>query len=337
MLADVSRLEELLSMLARDATAAQDPHTWLVRGVYEAANGRCREALAAFDRVIAARPAAPRAYVHAADCHARLGERDRALDRLGLAVKQVSDTPLALSLAGEAYVRVGEPVRGLALLRSAYAREPALPGNAVAIGEALLALHRPEEALAWLAKHPATDPLKSRWLAAIGLAQIRTSAGPAAEATATALRAIDPASVEATRIEAELAAAMKAWPQALGRFGALRLAAPRDGGARAGEGSALLGMRRHEDAIAAYRACADVMPWLAECWLGLGIALREADQAEAALAPLAEAARLDALDPRVPLETARTLRALLRRDEAAAFSARAELLAQRLSQRLALP
>jgi tetratricopeptide (TPR) repeat protein len=171
----------------------------------------------------------------------------------------------------------------------------------------------------------------------LGLAQVRTRAGRAAEATATALRAIDPASIEATRIEAELAAAMKAWPQALGRFGALGLAAPRDGGAHAGEGLALLGLRRHEDAIAAYRECAEVTPWLAECRLGLGIALRESDRAEEALVPLAEAATLDALDPRVPLETARTLRALLRRDEAAAFSARGELLTQRLSQRLALP
>jgi tetratricopeptide (TPR) repeat protein len=335
MLADVSRLEELLSMLARDASAAQDPRTLLVRGVYEAANGRCAEALEAFDKVIAARPTAPRTYVHAADCHARMGNRDRALERLGLAVKQVSDTPLALSLAGQAYVRIGEPVRGLALLQSAHAREPALPGNSVAIGEALLALHRPAEALSWLSRHPA--PEQARWLAATGLAQVRTSAGPAAEATAAALRALEPASVEVTRIEAELAAAMKAWPQALGRFGALRLAAPRDGWARAGEGLALLGMRRHEDAIEAYRACAEVTPWLAECRLGLGIALRESDRAEAALAPLAEAAKLDALDPRVPFETARTLRALLRRDEAAAFSARAELLSQRLSQRLALP
>ena len=336
-LADVTRLEELLGMLARDSAAAHDPRTWLVRALYDAAHGRCREALAGFDRVIAARPAAPRAYVHAADCHARLGERDRALERLALAAKQGSEVPLALSLAGQAYGRIGDAARGLALLRAAHARDPALPGNAIAIGEALLALHRPAEALAWLKVHPAADPLSARWLAATGLAQVRTSAGPAAEATAVALRQVDPGSIEATRIEAELANAMKAWPQALGRFGALRLAAPRDGAARAGEGFALLGLRRYDDAIASYRDCAEVAPWLAECRLGLGIALRESDQAEAALVPFAEAAKLDSLDPRVPLEIARTLRALLRRDEAAAFAARADLLSQRLAQRLALP
>ena len=336
-LADVARLDELLVMLPRDSAAAHDPRAWLVRGLHDVAHGRCREALAAFDRVIAARPAAPRAYVHAADCHASLGERERAFERLALAAKQGSEVPLALSLAGQAYGRIGDPARGLALLRTAHARDPALPGNAIAIGEALLALHRPAEALAWLKAHPATDPLAARWLAAVGLAQVRTSAGPAAEATAVALRQIDPASVEATRIEAELANAMKAWPQALGRFGALRLAAPRDGAARAGEGFALRGLRRYEDAITSYRDCAEVAPWLAECRLDLGIALRESDQAEAALVPLAEAAKLDSIDPRVPFETARTLRALLRRDEAAAFAARADLLSQRLSQRLALP
>lgn len=130
---------------------------------------------------------------------------------------------------------------------------------------------------------------------------------------------------------------MKAWPQALGRFGALRLIAPNDAAARAGEGQALLGLNRAADAIAAYRSCAQASPWRAECQLGLAIALRESDQAEAALGPLAEAAALDALDPRVPFETARTLRALLRRDEAAVHAARADLLAQRLAQRLTLP
>lgn len=336
-LSDAAALEELLTMLSREPAAAQDPRTWLVRGLYDAAHGRCREALASFDRVIAARPAAPRAYVHAADCHARLGERDRALARLALAAKMANEAPFALSLAGQAYCRVGEPARGLVLLRAAYQRDPAPSVTAIAIGEALLALHRPAEALAWLANHPTKGAESLRWLAATGLAQVRTGAGPAAEATVVALRAVDPASADATRIEAELAAAMKAWPQALGRFGALRIEAPHDGAAYAGEGAALLGMRRYEDAIAAFRECAEVAPWLATCRLGLGIALREADQAESALDALAEAASLDTSDPRVPSETARTLRALLRRDDAAAFAARADLLAQRLSQRIELP
>jgi hypothetical protein len=80
-----------------------------------------------------------------------------------------------------------------------------------------------------------------------------------------------------------------------------------------------------------------VSPWLAECPLGLGVALREADRGEAALVALAEAAALDELDPRIPAEHARTLRALLRRDEAAAFAARADILSQRLLQKLSLP
>ena len=45
----------------------------------------------------------------------------------------------------------------------------------------------------------------------------------------------------------------------------------------------MLGLRRPIEAIAAYRSCAEISPWQAECQLGLGIALREADQAEAAL------------------------------------------------------
>ena len=166
---------------------------------------------------------------------------------------------------------------------------------------------------------------------------MRSGAGPAAQSSAATLRAIDPSSVEATRIEAELAAAMKAWPQALGRFGALQLVAPNDGAARAGAGQALLGLNRPADAIAQYRGCAEVSPWQAECQLGLGIALRESDQAEQALIPLADAARLDGLDPRIPFETARTLRGLLRRDEAIIHSARASELAQQLEQRLTLP
>ena len=196
---------------------------------------------------------------------------------------------------------------------------PRYSGNAIAIGEALLALHRPAEALAWLKAHPATDPLAARWLAAVGLAQVRTSAGPAAEATAVALRQIDPASVEATRIEAELANAMKAH------------------GRRRSDASARCASRRH---VTAQRApekashCEDCDATRTRsrpiatarksprgsqsAGSDLGIALRESDQAEAALVPLAEAAKLDSIDPRVPFETARTLRALLRRDEAAA-------------------
>jgi tetratricopeptide (TPR) repeat protein len=337
VLADATRLDEVLTMLARNPKAAEDPRTLLLRGIDAAAGGRCDAALPFYDRVIAAHPVAPRAYVLAADCHARLGDRDRALERLTEAARQADEAPFALSLAGQAYQRIGHADQGLALLRVAHARDPALPGNAIAIGEALLALHRPVEALAWLTAHPGSDNFRARWLGALGVAQVRSGAGPAAEATATALRAADPASVEATRIEAELAAAMKAWPQALGRFSALRLDAPNDGAARAGEGHALLGLRRPAEAITAYRSCAEMSPWRAECQLGLGIALREADQAEAALVPLAAAANLDGLDPRIPFETARTLRALLRRDEAAVHTARAEALAQRLAQRLALP
>jgi tetratricopeptide (TPR) repeat protein len=337
VLADATRLDEVLTVLARDPKAAADPRTLLLRGIDAAVGGRCDEALALYDRVIAAHPAAPRAYVLAADCHARLGERDRALERLVKASQQADDAPFAMSLAGQAYHRIGYSERGLTLLRLAQARDPTLPGNAIAIGEALLALHRPAEGLAWLTAHPPEEGLRARWLGALGVAQVRSGAGPAAEVTAAALRAIDPSSLEATRIEAELAAAMKAWPQALGRFGALRLVAPNDGAARAGEGQALLGLKRPADAIAAYRSCVEVSPWLAECRLGHAIALREADYAEVALVPLAEAAALDALDPRIPFETARTLRALLRRDEAGAHSARAEVLAQRLAQRLVLP
>jgi tetratricopeptide (TPR) repeat protein len=336
-LADASRLDEMLTMLARDPEATRDPRAALLRGIEAAARGRCDEALGLYDSVIAARPSSPRAYVLAADCHARLGNRDRALERLARATQQADEAPLALSLAGQAYQRIGDAERGLALLRVAQVRNAELPGNAIAIGEALLALHRPAEAVAWLTAHAATDNLHARWRGALGIAQVRSGSGPAAQASAAALRTLDPASLEATRIEAELAAAMKAWPQALARFGALRLFAPNDGAARAGEGHALLGLRRPAEAISAYRGCAEVSPWRAECRLGLGIALREADQAEAALVPLAEAAVLDALDPRIPFETARTLRALLRRDEAAAHSAHADALAQRLAQRLTLP
>jgi tetratricopeptide (TPR) repeat protein len=336
-LADVARLDEIATMLARAPAAAADPRAIALRGAYEAAHGRCREALALFDRVIAQRPQAPTPYLLAAECHARLGDRERALDRLAIAAENAQNAPLALARAGEAYVRVGELARGLELLRAAQQRDAASAFGSIAIGEALLALHRPAEALAWLAAHPVDEGWQSRWLGALGLAQVRSGQGPAADATAGTLRTRFPSSTEALRIEAELAAAMKAWPQALGRFGALRLVAPGDGHARAGEGQALLGLQRPVDAIAAYRGCADVAPWLAECRLGLGIALREADQAEAALVPLAEAATLDALDPRIPFETARTLRALLRRDEAPSYSARAEVLTHKLAQRLALP
>lgn len=336
-LADTVRLDEALTMLARDVAANDDPRTLMIRASYDAANGRCREAIPTYDRVIGARPEAPRAYVLAADCHARLGERERALDRLVQAARQGGETPLALSLAGQAYRRIGYPQRGLELLRLSHARDPAIPESATAIGEALLALHRPAEALAWLDTHRPAEGLRARWLAAVGLAQVRSGTGPAAEATAVALRSLDAAGLEPTRIEAELAAATKAWPQALGRFGALHLIAPSDGAARAGEGQALLGLRRVDEAITAYRGCAEVAPWFAECRLGLGIALREADRAEEALVPFAEAAALDDLDPRIPFETAKTLRALLRRDEAGPHSARAELLTQRLAVRLALP
>jgi tetratricopeptide (TPR) repeat protein len=224
----------------------------------------------------------------------------------------------------------------LTLLLDAYAAQPGLQGNAVAIGEALLAMHRPGEALAWLEAHPPPPSMRARWLAALGLAQVRRGLGPAAEATAQSLREVAPTSAQATRIEAELALAMKSWPQALGRFGALKLMHPDDGPARAGEGWALLGLNRPEDAVAAFDTCAEIAPGCAACKLGLGIALREADRAEQALVAFADAAALDALDPRIPFETARTLRALLRRDEAAIYTERADTLALQLGRRLPL-
>jgi tetratricopeptide (TPR) repeat protein len=206
----------------------------------------------------------------------------------------------------------------------------------ILIGEALIALHRPGEALDWL-RIDAAPPWRERALAARGLAQARSGDGPGATATAAALRQAFPATVAALRIEGEIALATRAWPQALGRFGALAMLAPRDGHAHAGEGSAWLGLRRPIEAVERFRACRDVAPWLAECALGLGIALREADRAEQALDVLHEAERLDALDPRVPFEIARTLRALARRDEAAGYAARAELARHRLEQKLPLP
>ena len=331
---DAARLGDLRSVLARDPASAGDPLSALVSGLHEAAQGRCGDALAHFARVVAARPAAVRARVMAADCHARLGDRDRAMALLAAVAHDSPHSPAALSLAGQAYLRIGRADEAYSLLRTAHAHDAKLADNATAIGEALLALHRPAEALAWLQAHPAAADGRLRWLAALGVAQVRSGAGPAAQATATALRSLDPATIEATRIDAELAAAAKSWPRALGRFGALRLVAPRDGAARAGEGHALLGLRRPMDAVAAFRGCADVAPWLAECRLGLGIAMREADQAEAALGPLADAASLDGADPRIAEETARTLRALLRADEAWPHAQRAELLARRLDQRL---
>ena len=335
-LTDDTRRDEVLTVLARSPADMADPRALLLLGIDAAGAGHCDRALGYYDRIIASHPDAPRAYVLAADCHGRLGNRNRALELLGTA-RQVADAPLALSLAGQAYQRIGYADQGLALLQLAFARDPSLPGNTIAIGETLLALHRPAEALAWLTSHPPAEHLRGRWLAVLGLAQVRSGAGPAAQATATALRAADAASVEATRIEAELATAMKAWPQALGRFGALRSVAPGDGAARAGEGQALLGLRRPIEAIAAFQGCAEVSPWRADCRLGLGIALRESDQPEAALAVLADAATLDGLDPRIPFETARTLRGLLRRDEATIHAVRAEKLAARLAQRLAMP
>ena len=333
---DAARRDEVLTVLARNPAAMDDPRALLLLGIDAAGAGQCELALGYYDRIIASHPDASRAYVLAADCHGRLGNRSRALELLGIA-RQVADAPLVLSLAGQAYQRLGHADQGLALLQLAFARDPSLPGTTIAIGETLLALHRPAEALAWLTSHPPARHLRGRWLEVLGLAQVRSGAGPAAEATATALRATDAASVEATRIEAELATAMKAWPQALGRFGALRSVAPADGAARAGEGQALLGLRRPTDAIAAFQGCIDVSPWRAECRLWLGVALRESDQPEAALAALADAAALDALDPRIPFETARTLRGLLRRDEAAVHAKRADELAARLAQRLVLP
>lgn len=336
-LADTARLGEALAMLERHPSAAAEPRTLALRGAYAAAQGRCREALVHFAQVIESRPRSARIQVAAADCHARLGERERAIERLAAAEQHGKDMPLVLSLAGETYVRMGLPARGLDLLRVAHRRDPGLPINVVAIGEALLALHRAEDARVWLIEHPVDGEWRPRWLGALGLAQVRTGQGPAAEKTAATLRGSDPTSLVALRIEAELAGAMKAWPHALGRYKALRLMSPDDGFARAGEGRALLGLKRPADAIAAYRGCVAVAPWLAECQLGLGIALREADQAEAALEPLREAARLDTADPRIPLETARTLRALLRREQARVHAMRAEALTHKLSQRLALP
>jgi tetratricopeptide (TPR) repeat protein len=330
-------LAELKAALQRDAAAAADPRALVVSGLHDAATGHCREAIAQFARVIDARPSSPRAFLYAADCHARLGERARALDLLGRVAKRPDNPPFALSLAGQAYDRIGRPQEALALLASAHVRDAKLADNATAIGEVLLSLHRPHEAVAWLTSHPAPQASRERWLAALGLAQARSGAGPAAHATSTALRTLDPANPEATRIDAELAVAAKAWPQALGRFGALRLAAPSDAAASAGEGFALLGLRRFGDAAEAFRHCAKIAPYHADCGRGLAIALREADRTEDALDVLADAERLDPLDPRIPAETAKTLRALLRHDEAAAASARADTLAQKLLQRVALP
>ena len=330
-------LAELEAALKRDSDAADDPRTFVVSGLHRAASGRCREAIAQFVRAIDARPSSPHAFLHAADCHVRLGERARALELLERVAKRPGNPPLALSLAGQAYDRIGRPEEALALLASAQVRDPGLADNATAIGEVLLSLHRPQEAVAWLSSHPAQGASRARWLAALGLAQVRSGAGPAAEVTSSALRALDPASLDATRIDAELAAAAKAWPQALGRFGALRLAAPADGAACAGEGFALLGMRRFDDAAEAFRRCAKIAPHHADCGRGLAIALREADRTDAALEVLADAERLDPYDPRIPAEAARALRALLRHGEAAAASARAEALLEKLAQRLPLP
>ena len=336
-LADGARLGEIASMLARHPSLASDVRSHLLGGAHAAASGDCRQAIDGFERAIAAAPAIARSYVLAADCYARLNRRDDALKRLASATERAGESARALSLAGDAYRRLGQPVRGLELLRIAQRKDSALPENAIAIGQTLLALHRPDEALTWLVAHPVDEAWRPRWLGVLGIAQVRSGQGPAAEQTAATLRARDPASVEAIRVEAELAAATKAWPQALGRFNALRLLMPGDGEAHAGEGRTLLALRRVADAIAAFEHCRDVSPWLAECPLGLGIALREADRGEAALVVLAEAAALDELDPRIPAEHARTLRALLRRDEAAPFAARADILSQRLRQKLSLP
>jgi tetratricopeptide (TPR) repeat protein len=334
---DVDRLDEVVAMLTRGSDATSDPRALYVHALQFASQRRCRDALGMLDRVISIQPDAPLPYALAAECFARIGERERALARLGEAERHANGSAFARSFTGQTYVRVGQPAHGLTLLLEAHGAQPALSGNDVAIGEALIAMHRPAEAIVWLDAHPPAAALRTRWLAALGLAQVKRGLGPAAESTAQALREAAPANGQATRIEAELALAMKSWPQALGRFGALKLMHPDDGPARAGEGFALLGLNRPDDAVAAFVGCADVAPGCAACRLGLGIALREADRAEQALSAFAEAAKLDALDPRIPFETARTLRALLRRDEAAAYSERAETLALQLGRRLQLP
>lgn len=145
VLVDATRLDEVLTMLARDSKSAADPRALLLRGVDLAAGGRCDAALALYDRVIAVHPDAPRAYVLAADCLGRVGDRDRALQRLAQAAKHADESPFALSLAGQVYQRIGHAEKGLALLRVAQVRNPALPDNAIAIGEAMLGLHRPGE------------------------------------------------------------------------------------------------------------------------------------------------------------------------------------------------
>jgi tetratricopeptide (TPR) repeat protein len=330
------RIERIRQAIAREPANGSDPRAVALEAAHEAANGRCRDALRRLDRVTAAHPAASRIQLIAADCHARLGARDPARERLD-AVSEGATDAMSLTLAGIAYVRLCEPLRGLERLRMARQRAPGESLNAIAIGEALIALHRPGEALAWLRAHPVEARWRERRLAALGLAEVRSGDGPAAAATAALIRTEFPASLAPLRIEAELALATKGWPQALGRFSALKLMAPSDGYAHAGAGAAMLGLKQPAEAIAAYRACGDAAPWLAECRLGLGLALREADRTEEALAALLAAAELDALDPRIPDETARTLRALLRRDEAAAYSARAEAAAFKLTQKLPLP
>jgi tetratricopeptide (TPR) repeat protein len=333
---DSARMERILASLSRWPAHANDRRAQLLRAAYDAANGRCRAALPVLQRILSERPQAVWSQLVAAGCHAELGDRDKTLERLALASEHATD-PLGLTRAGLAHVRIGQPLRGLERLRVAHAQAPHSPLNAIAIGEALVAAHRPAEALGWLRAHRAEGAWRERWLAARGIAEVRSGEGPAAAATAALLRAEYPASLAALRIEAELAYATKAWAQALGRFGALRLMVPGDGLAHAGEGATLVALRRPADAIASYRACSEASPWLAECRLGLGIALREADRTEEALKVLQEAQQLDQLDPRIPTEIARTLRALLRRDEAAVFTARADAAAQKLDQKLVLP
>jgi tetratricopeptide (TPR) repeat protein len=338
MTQDFARMRRYLAIVERTPAAGGVPYHF-GRGFVLAGEGNFREAIAEYEKVDDSAND-PRVHLAIAHCYAGLGERNEALARIASAERISDRSPQMAAELANAYDDVELYDKSLAKLLEARKGHVALRAWAdLQIGYVLIDLHRPAEAIAWFEAHgdPVADN-RARWLYGLAIANTLAGDGPRAAALAQDFRAATPSSPYALDLDAEIALASRNYERALDKVREYQARLPmRRYEVSETEGRAYLGLRNYRDAETAFRECLRLRPFHAACELGLGVALREADEPEQGLAALDNAARLDSLDPQIAIETAKTLRALGRRGDAADAQTRADTLQSKLAQPLGLP
>jgi tetratricopeptide (TPR) repeat protein len=323
----VDKLRRLVGILSRQPAIESVPGYYSARALLAHYEGKPGEALARLDEAIARFPDDPYFEFEAAFRALDQGDRDATLRHAERAAELGKDKAWVQRHVALVYSRLGMPERAIEHHLVARRLRPNWAWLDVDAANFLLDWHRPAEAAHLLEQSRRADETLAAYLETLGTAYARSANGPGARRIADELKQQLPATSSYAVVEGEIALASKQYADAAERFAdGQRLQRGDDAMYPERIGAAYFGLHRYQESIERYLDCLKRSALSAPCHLGVGVTRRELDDPESSLLSLATAALIDPADPQIARETAKTLRALGRRDEARVADQQADAL-----------